>query len=259
MSFIHPSASIHPDTVVHPNCYIGENVVIGANCSIGPNALIIKDTILGENNVIHPSAVIGGDSQHKSYSGEQTKLIIGDNNVIRECVTINRGDPVGGSVTKIGDSNLFMAYSHVAHDCVVGNNVVFVNYAGIAGHVVVEDNVMIGAHLVVTQHCRVGAYAFLTKSAFVTKDVLPFCNVDGQTSRIKGINIVGLKRNGFTSEDITEVKKTYRHLFLNAPLPDMSNQHVKYMMNFSKQSKRGLLTPKSSPQSEVLESQPLDQ
>ena len=259
MSFIHPSASIHSNAIVHPNCYIGENVVIGANCSIGPNALIIRDTVLGENNIIHPCAVIGGDSQHKSYSGEQTQLIIGDNNVIRECVTINRGDPVGGSVTRIGNKYLIMAYCHIAHDCVVGNNVIFVNYACIAGHVVVEDNVMIGAYTAVSQYNRLGAFSFLTKKANVSKDVLPFCNVDGQISGIRGINIVGLKRNGFTSEDIIEVKKTYRYLFLNGPMPDVSNRHVKHMMDFSKQSKRGLLTPKSSPQSEVLEPQPLDQ
>ena len=248
MSTVHPSAQIHESTVIHPNCFIGENVTIGAHCVIGPNALIIKDTHIGNYNVIHANAVIGGDSQHKAYNGEPTQLVIGDHNVIRECVTINRGDPVGGSTTRIGNHNLIMAYSHIAHDAIIGNHVVIVNHSNIAGHVIVSDHVVIGAYVGVTQFCRIGQHAFLTEMAFVSKDVLPFCNVGGQPARIRGINLVGLKRRGFSSEDFIAIKTMYRHILMNKPKPDIDNPHAKTMLVFKEESERGLMRPKSLPQ-----------
>lgn len=242
---IDSSASIHPSAKIHPNCFIGPNVVVGADCEIGPNAIIVQDTILGKGNRIHPNAVVGGDSQHKEYSGESTQLIIGDYNVIRECVTLNRGDPVGGSVTRIGNNNLFMAYSHVAHDCTVGDHVIVVNHSNLAGHVIVEDHVVIGAYVGVTQFCKVGCHSFITEAAFVSKDILPFCNVGGQPSRIRGINVEGLKRKGLSTEEMHQIKSAYREIFKISEQPAIPGKFSDIMKAFHENSERGLMQPKS--------------
>lgn len=248
-TIIHETAQIDDNAVIHPGCIIGENVVIGAGCEIGPNAVVVKDTVMGARNRIHPFASVGGDSQHKSYAGQATQLIIGDDNVIRECVTINRGDPVGGSVTRIGDRNLFMAYSHVAHDVDIGNDVVVVNHANIAGHVKIEDHVVVGAYVGIAQFCHIGAHAFLTMAAGISKDVLPFTNITHVPAMVRGINLVGLKRRGFNSEDTLAIKATYRAIFGDQDTEELDELkalsiHAKYMIEFWKNSKKGLVIPR---------------
>lgn len=250
-TLIHPSAQIDPSTVIHPGCIIGEGVVIGPQCEIGPNAVIVKDTVIGARNRIHPFASVGGDSQHKSYAGQPTKLIMGDDNVVRECVTINRGDPVGGNLTRIGHRNLFMAYSHVAHDAVIGNDVVVVNHANIAGHVQVDDHVVVGAYVGIAQFCHIGQHAFLTMGAGVSKDVLPFTNVTYVPAIVRGINIVGLKRRGFNGDDIAAIKQTYRLIFGGQDQSQLAalakeSASARSMIEFWRSSEKGLVIPKKS-------------
>ncbi|MDG2348631.1 MAG: acyl-ACP--UDP-N-acetylglucosamine O-acyltransferase [Gammaproteobacteria bacterium] len=250
-SVIHETAQIDSSAIIHPGCHIGENVVIGPECEIGPNAIVVRDTVMGARNRIHPFATIGGDSQHKAYAGQPTQLIIGDDNVIRESVTINRGDPVGGHVTRVGSRNLFMTCSHVGHDAIVGNDVVLVNHAALAGHVQIEDYVVVGAYAAVAQYCCVGKHAFLTLSTGVTKDVLPFTNIAYLPATVRGINLVGLKRRGFSREDILAIKKAYHEVFGNrdaailAELKSTSKAACE-MIEFYERSERGVVIPRKT-------------
>jgi len=212
---------------------------------------VVRDTVMGARNRIHPFATIGGDSQHKAYAGQPTQLIIGDDNVIRESVTINRGDPVGGHVTRVGSRNLFMTCSHVGHDAIVGNDVVLVNHAALAGHVQIEDHVVVGAYAAVAQYCCVGKHAFLTLSTGVTKDVLPFTNIAYLPATVRGINLVGLKRRGFSREDILAIKKAYHEIFGNrdaavlAELKSISKAACE-MIEFYERSERGVVIPRKT-------------
>ncbi|MEE2770183.1 MAG: acyl-ACP--UDP-N-acetylglucosamine O-acyltransferase [Pseudomonadota bacterium] len=255
-SVIHESAQIDSSAIIHPGCHIGENVVIGPECEIGPNAVVVRDTVMGARNRIHSFATVGGDSQHKAYAGEPAKLIIGDDNVIRESATINRGDPVGGHVTRIGSRNLFMTCSHVGHDAVVGNDVVLVNHAALAGHVQIDDHVVVGAYSAISQFCHIGEHAFLTYGALVTKDVLPYTNVAYVPSSVKGINIVGVKRRGFTSDDIAAIKKAYYEIYGNKDVAVLaalkaSSKAACKMIEFYEQSERGVVIPRKTHSVEV--------
>jgi UDP-N-acetylglucosamine acyltransferase len=250
-SVIHETAQIDSSAIIHPGCHIGENVVIGPECEIGPNAIVVKDTTMGARNRIHPFATIGGDSQHKAYAGEPTKLIIGDDNVMRESVTINRGDPVGGHVTRVGSRNLFMTCSHVGHDAIVGNDVVLVNHVALAGHVKVEDHVVVGAYSAIAQYCHIGEHAFLTLGALVTKDVLPFTNIAYVPATVRGINLVGLKRRGFSREDTVAIKKAYHEIYGNkdaAILAELksTSKSACQMIEFYEQSERGVVLPRKT-------------
>ena len=253
---------IHPTAIVDKEVEIGNNVKIGAYSVIKGNVKIGDDTVIGEhvliqgtteigrNNKIFPFASIGTDPQDLKYKGTETKLIIGDNNIFREFVTINRGTETGKGVTKIGNNNYFMAYSHVAHDCEVMNNVIFANNATLAGHIVVESYAIIGGLSAVHQFCRIGEYAMIAGKTGVVKDIPPFTLASGQRAKLYGINVIGLKRHGFSEERIKILKKVYHLLFktkvgfkktcerLEKEYRD--NEDVMKIINFIKQTQRGI-------------------
>lgn len=209
---IDPSARIAANVHIGPWTMIGANVEIDSGTHIGPHVVIKGPTKIGKNNRIYQFASIGEDPQHVNYKGEPTRLEIGDGNVIREFCTLNRGTAQGGQVTSIGDNNFFMAYVHVAHDCVVGSNTIFVNNASLAGHVNVQDYATIGGFVGIHQFCTIGAHSFIT-AAMVGKDVPPYVIVTGNTATVCGLNTVGLKRRGFSAETITILRRAYNILY----------------------------------------------
>lgn len=209
---IDPNAKIEEGVKIGPWSIIGPNVEIAAGTIIGPHVVINGSTKIGKNNRIYQFASIGEDPQHVNYKGEETHLKIGDNNVIREFCTLNKGTAQGGGTSIIGDNNFLMAYVHIAHDCVVGNNTIFVNNASLAGHVKVEDYATIGGFVGIHQFCNIGAYSFIT-AAMVGKDVPPYVIVTGNTATVCGLNTVGLKRRGFSSQTITMLRRAYNILF----------------------------------------------
>ena len=219
MTQVHPTAIIDPQATLAPDVVVGAysviegEVRIGAGTRIGPHVVIKGPTRIGVENHIFQFASIGDDPQDKKYQGERTELIIGDRNVFRETCTVNRGTVAGGGVTRIGDDNLFMAYTHVAHDCVVASHCILANYSGLAGHVELDDWVILGGYSGVHQFCKIGAHAFLANNATATRDVPPFVMVAGAPAEPKGINSEGLKRRGFSAEDLAAVKAAYKVLY----------------------------------------------
>lgn len=210
---IDPSAKLGKNVHVGHFTVIGPDVEIGDGCWIGPNAVINGPTKMGKNNKVFQFASIGEEPQDKKYHGEPTTLEIGDNNIFRECTTVSRGTVTGGSKTKIGNNNLLMAYVHIAHDCIVGNNIVFSNNASLAGHVTVDDFANLGGFVGVHQFCQIGAYSFSAGGSIIVKDVLPFVTVSGHPAQSYGLNAEGLKRNGFTVDEITTLKRAYKAVF----------------------------------------------
>jgi UDP-N-acetylglucosamine acyltransferase len=192
---------------------IGPDVVIGPRCWIGSHAIITGQTTLGADNKVFPFASIGSEPQDKKYGGGPTRLAIGDRNVFREFCTINRGATPDQGLTRIGDDNLFMAYTHVAHDCTLGNNIVMVNYAGLAGHVELGDWVILSGYTGVHQFCKIGAHAFTAALSGVTRDVPPYIMAVGQPAVPHSINSEGLKRRGFSPEQIRNLRSAYRILY----------------------------------------------
>lgn len=219
------SAKIHPTAVVDKTAELGVGVDVGPGCVIGPNVklgdgtrltahvFIESHTELGKNNTVFPFAVLGGTPQDLSYKGEPTKLVIGDNNVIREHASLHRGTVRGRSVTRIGNDCLIMGNCHIAHDCIIGNNVIMAQTATIGGHVQVGDFAFLGGLAGVHQHGRVGRYAFVGASALMTTDLIPFGSAIGNHAHLGGLNVVGLKRRGFTREQIHDLRAAYRLLF----------------------------------------------
>jgi len=197
---------------VGPYAVIGEHVRIGRDCRIGASTVIDGHTEIGDGNEIFPMTSIGLVPQDLKFGGEPTRVTIGDRNVIREFVTIHRGTAGGGGLTSIGTRNLLMAYTHIAHDCHIGNNTIFGNAATLAGHVTVDDFANVGAFSGVHQFCRVGKYAFIGGYSVVTKDALPYVKTVGNRARIYGINTIGLRRRGFAQETITKLHRAYRVL-----------------------------------------------
>jgi len=216
---IHPTAVIAPDAKlaadvqVGPYSIIGAGVEIGPGTTVGPHAVIHGPTRIGAENRIFQFASVGDAPQDKKYRDEPTRLEIGDRNVIRECVTLNRGTTKEAGVTRIGHDNLFMAYSHVAHDCVVGSNCVFANCATLGGHVYIGDWVIMAGFSGVHQFCKVGAHAFIANNAAVTRDVPPYVMTVGQPATAHSINSEGLKRRGFTAEQIRNLRNAFRLLY----------------------------------------------
>jgi UDP-N-acetylglucosamine acyltransferase len=216
---IHPTAIVDPQAVlasdveVGPYSIIGANVEIGPGCKVGPHVVILGPTRIGADNRFHQFASIGDAPQDLKYKGEETRLEIGDRNVFRENCTINRGTAQDHGVTRIGSDNLFMAYTHVAHDCVVGDKCVFANCATIGGHVVIGDWVILAGFSAVHQFCKVGAHAFLANNAAVTRDVPPYVMAVGQPARPHSINTNGLKRRGFTPQQIQNIRNAYKILY----------------------------------------------
>ena len=212
-AIVAPQAELAADVTVGPFSVIGPEVRIGPGTVIGPHVVITGRTTLGANNQVHPFASIGDAPQDKKYGGEPTRLEIGDRNVFRESCTINRGTTHDRGVTRVGHDNLFMAYAHVAHDCVVGSNTVFANCASLGGHVEIGDWVILGGLTAVHQYCKIGAHAFLAGGAIVTRDVPPYVMVAGNPSAPHAVNSEGLKRRGFTEEQVRSVREAYRIVY----------------------------------------------
>lgn len=212
-AMIHPSAKLAAGVTVGPGSVIGANVEIGENTWIGPHVVIEGPTVIGKNNKIFQFASVGDEPQDITYQGEPTRLEIGDNNVIREYCMISRGTVKGGGLTRIGNNNFFMAYSHVGHDCDVGNHTIMVNYSALSGHVIIHDYAIIGAYAAVHQFCHVGEYAFIARATYVTKDVLPYVMIAGHLTSACGINTVGLRRRGFSSSAIDMLRRAYKIIF----------------------------------------------
>lgn len=212
-AIIDPAAKLAQDVEVGPWSFIGPEVEIGAGSVIGSHVVLKGPTKLGKNNKLYQFSSVGEDSQDMKYNGERAFLEIGDGNVIREFCTINRGTGSGGGLTKIGNGNLFMAYVHIAHDCVVGNETIFSNNASLAGHVNVGDHVVMGGFSAVRQFISLGDHSFVAGGTMVVKDVLPYVLVSGDPAEPFGLNSVGLNRRGFGTEIITSLKRAYKVIY----------------------------------------------
>jgi UDP-N-acetylglucosamine acyltransferase len=208
-------AEIGSDVSIGPYCVVAPGVRIGNGSELGPHVIVQSGTAIGENCRFYGHSSIGTDPQDLKYKGEPTRLQIGDRNVFREFVSLNRGSSHGGGLTTIGSDGLFMVYSHVAHDCHVGDQVIFANAATLAGHVTVGDHAQVGAFSAVHQFCRVGPHAFIGGFSVVTRDALPYVKTVGarNEAKIYGINTIGLQRKGFPEHTIEELKQVYRMLF----------------------------------------------
>jgi UDP-N-acetylglucosamine acyltransferase len=249
-AIVHPSAKIAANVSVAPGAVIGADVEIGEHTWIGPYAVIEGPTRIGKNNKIFQFASVGDAPQDITYKGEPTRLEIGDNNIIREYCMISRGTVKGGGITSVGNDNFLMAYSHIGHDSTIGNHVIMVNYGAISGHVIVHDYAIIGPYAAVHQFCHVGAYAFIARATYVTKDVLPYVMIAGQTSAC-GINTVGLRRRGFSSATIDCLRRAYKIIFrkgltvqealLELVQLEKECPEVKPMIDILTQSTRGIV------------------
>ena len=249
---ISSEAALASDVSVGAYTVIGPHVTIGAGTVIGPHVRIEGPVTIGERNHIVGQSSVGTPPQDLKFKGERTELRIGNENVIREFVTINRGTTGGGGITTIGSNNYFMAYAHVAHDCHVGSNTVFANNATLAGHVEVGDFSTIGAFSAVHQFCRVGDHAFIGGGSICTQDVLPFVKTVGnRPAKTYGINTIGLERKGFTKETVEALQKAYRILLrskmkLADALMRIESElgfhaEVRYLVEFVRESKRGVI------------------
>lgn len=248
---IDKTAKIAENVQISPFAVIGPHVEIGEGTWIGPHAVVNGPTKLGRNNKIFQFASIGENPQDKKYAGEPTRLEVGDNNTFRECTTISRGTRPGGGLTKIGNDNLFMAYVHIAHDCIVGNSTTFSNNASLAGHVTVGDFANLGGFVGVHQFCNIGSHCFCAGGSIIVKDVLPYITVSGHPAQPYGLNIEGLKRNNYTPDEILVLKRAYKILCREGtPLEDAIQrieemipdcQYIQPMIDFIKKSTRGII------------------
>lgn len=256
MSSIHPTAIISPQAEIGsgveigPYCVIGGGVVLGDGCRLQNMVTIQGPSRIGARNVFYTGAAIGQQTQDLKYKGEPTFLETGDDNVFREYCTVNRGT-LPGSKTIIGSHNHFLAYCHIAHDCVVGSHVIFSNNGTLAGHVVVEDHVILGGLTAVHQFCRIGSYAITGGCSKIVQDVVPFMIADGNPAATRGVNLVGLQRAGFSEEDIRAIKEAYKAVFMRkqntgaaledlAKSPHAANPRVAKLMAFIQASSRGI-------------------
>jgi UDP-N-acetylglucosamine acyltransferase len=254
--------------MIHPTAIVSLRAHVGANVAIGPYSLIGEDVVIaegveiaghvviegpceiGKGTLIYPFSAIGLPPQDLKYKGEKTRLIIGERNIIREHVTMNRGTVGGGSLTSVGDDNLFMTQCHIAHDCIVGSHNIFANGASLAGHLTMGDHIGIGAHTGVHQFSRIGNHAFIGAYSKIVKDALPYAKTDGRKAKCYGANIVGLQRRGFSDESIRRIKHAF-HLLLTSKLntsqalerikAKMSGlPEIDYLVEFIEKSERGV-------------------
>ncbi|MCI0468589.1 MAG: acyl-ACP--UDP-N-acetylglucosamine O-acyltransferase [Nitrospirae bacterium] len=249
-AIISPNARIESDVFIGPFCIVGDDVTIKRGTKLISNVIVEGITEIGEDCSIYPFSSIGLPPQDLKYKGEKTGLKIGNKNVIREYITIHRGSVSGDGLTEIGDSNFLMAYVHIAHDCKVGNNTVMANVATLAGHVVVEDCVVIGGLAAVHQYNRIGAYAMIGGLSGVSQDVPPYTIASGERVKLYGLNALGLKRHGFSDESIKILKKAYKILFrekktmrealkkIKTDLPQ--TEEIKRLIEFVEKNKRGV-------------------
>jgi UDP-N-acetylglucosamine acyltransferase len=210
---VHPTARLDPGVVVDAYAKVGENAVLGEGSSVASFAVVGPNTWLGRNNAIHHHACIGTDPQDLTYAGEETFLVMGDGNRVREFVTINRGTQKGDAYTRIGNENLFMACCHVAHDCLVGDGVIMANNVLLAGHVTVEDGAVVNGAAGVQQFSTIGKLSYVGGLTRIVHDVPPFMVVEGNPSKVRKVNTVGLQRHGYTEEQIAALRDAHRHLF----------------------------------------------
>ena len=248
-AIVHDGAQIHETVEVGPFCVIGPHVKMGANCWVGAHAVIEGRTEMGEENRIFPFASVGAIPQHLKYAGEPTVLRIGSRNSFREFVTINIGTVQGRSETLIGNGNTFMAYCHVAHDCIIEDSVIMSNAATLAGHVHVEKCAIIGGLVGVHQYCRIGQYAMIGGMSGVSLDIPPYTSSAGFRTKLYGLNTVGMKRHGFSPETIRNLKRAYKILFQSGELLQAAaarvraevggDAHVDHLVNFLLNSERG--------------------
>ena len=255
------------NSVIHKESKIGKNVKIGSFCTIGPNVSIDDNCVIHSNVVINgnveikknveifPFVSIGSIPQDLKYEGEQTKIFIDERCKIREYVSINLGTKGGGGITKIGKNCLLMIGTHIAHDCIIGNDVIFANHSTLAGHVIIEDKVVVGALSAIHQFSRIGEGAMIGGMSGVTADVVPFSTVVGNRAKLSGLNLIGLKRNNFKKNEITELRKAFKHIFfsknktLNERIIEIKKKKLKLytvdsMLNFlQSKSKRSFIMP----------------
>ena len=253
---IHPSAvinshaEIEDDVVIGPFCIVGEGVHIKKGSKLLSNVIIEGNTEIGNNCTIYPFTSIGLPPQDMKYKDEKTGVKIGDNNTIREYITIHRASVSGDGITTIGDNNFLMAYAHIAHDCKIGSHVIMANVATLAGHVVVEDHTVIGGLVAIHQFTRIGAYAMVGGFSGVGQDIPPYMIASGARAKLFGLNAIGLKRHGFSDQTINELKKAYKILFrekhtvkeaikkIQEDLP--YTDEIKHLIEFIQKNKRGI-------------------
>ena len=254
---IHPTAIIDPkaeiDSSVTIGAYstVGAGVKIGANTRIGSHVVLKGPTTIGKNNHIFQFSSLGEEPQDKKYKDEPTELVIGDNNTIREFCTFNRGTIQDKGVTTIGNDNWIMAYVHIAHDCTIGNNTIFANNSSLAGHVDVYDYAILGGFTLIHQFCKIGAHVITAVGSVVFKDIPPYVTAAGYDAKPHGINAEGLKRRGYTSEEITQIKRAYKALYRNSlsleeAKIELQNMHancdkIKLLSDFLTISSRGII------------------
>jgi UDP-N-acetylglucosamine acyltransferase len=253
---VHPSAVVAPGAVVPgsstvgPFCTIGPEVVLGEGCNLVSHVVLDGRTRIGARNTIYPFTSIGVAPQDLKYAGEPTETLVGDDNTIRECVTISRGTAKGSGVTRVGSNNLLMAYVHIAHDCQVGSHCILANAATLAGHVTVEDYSSIGAFSPVHQFCTVGQYAFIGGGTIVTQDVLPFSLTSSRReNKAFGINKVGLTRRGFSAERLAALQKAFRLLLASKmntsqaveKIRELKTEDAEFLAEFIERSQRGVI------------------
>jgi UDP-N-acetylglucosamine acyltransferase len=256
MSNIHPTALVDSraeldgDVEIGPYSVIGPGVRIGKATRIGAHAVVEGNTTLGENNVVFQFATVGSRPQDLKYKGEESRLVVGNGNTIREYASLNPGTAAGGMLTQVGDGNLLMMYCHIAHDCRLGDRNIIANGANLAGHVVIEDYVVVGALVGIHQFVKVGTGALLGAGSMVSKDVVPYCSAAGDRARLKGLNLIGLKRRGISARKIEDLKRAYRIIFrsglrtvealdkVRGEVPDSAE--VRNMVAFVEKSRRGI-------------------
>ena len=249
-AIIHPKASIAEGVEIGPYSVIGEHVTIGRETRIGPHVLIEGWTTIGERNQIFSFSSIGTAPQDIGYRNEETYLIIGDDNVIRESATVHRATTKEDRKTVIGNRNFLMAYSHVAHDCKLGNNIIMANSAALGGHIVIGDHAILGGIVAVHQFVRIGAYSLIGGQSAVSQDIPPYVSAAGNRAQLYGLNLVGLKRKGFSEQSIANLKKAYKIIFRSGMTQEEALQKVAeelssspealLLVDFIKSSKRGV-------------------
>ena len=254
---------IHPTALVDPKAELADDVEVGAfsiidakvridtGTRIGPHAVITGRTTIGKNNRIFQFTSIGEEPQDKKYAGEDTELIIGDGNTIRELCTFSRGSMQGGGVTRIGNDNWIMACVHIAHDCILGDHIIMANNASLAGHVTIGDHAILSGYSLIHQFCSVGEHSFTSFASHVNQSIPPYVTVSGEKARVKGINTEGLRRRGFTSEQITQVRRAYKAIYRESltleqaieKLTEMAvdSDEIRPVVEFLKTAERGII------------------
>jgi UDP-N-acetylglucosamine acyltransferase len=249
-AIIHPTAELESGVEVGPYSIIGPRVRIGKNTRIGPHVVVDGFTDIGEACTIFQFASLGAIPQDLKYRGEESRVVIGDRNIIREFVTINRGTGQAGGETRLGSNNLLMAYCHVAHDCRIGSHVVLANAATLAGHIEMEDHAIVGGLAAVHQFVRLGSYCIIGGCSGVSQDIPPYMMANGQRAKLYGLNIEGLKRHRFSEDAMSNLKKAYRIIFRSGLTVEkalaqleaeiQNSAEVDHLISFIKASKRGV-------------------